>query len=221
MSDIAVPNSRVSGVARLARGWVVAVLAVLFAAGGHQAAHSMMHGSVDAIPVELLVFSVAITAPIAVALAGKRISTWSTMSATVIGQFVFHGLYSLPYTGVPTVQDPHGHHHGHLPGLEEHTAHAVHSHGGAAIHSSAAADIAMLLAHIAAAVLTTGATVFGERCLVAIVGWLLLVPPRLVLATQPVSMPRPKTIQPVSRTWIPSPIDPSQTCSTRGPPVCA
>ncbi|NLZ97969.1 MAG: hypothetical protein GX920_03995, partial [Micrococcus sp.] len=77
-SDNAVFSSRVSGVARLLRGWAVAVFAVMLAAGGHQAAHSMMHGAADGIPLELLGFSMAITAPIAVGLAGKRLSRWST-----------------------------------------------------------------------------------------------------------------------------------------------
>lgn len=223
-SDNAVLSSRVSGVARLLRGWAVAVFAVILAAGGHQAAHSMMHGAADTIPLELLGFSVALTAPIAVGLAGKRLSKWSTATTTVVAQLVFHALYSLPYSGVPSVRDPHGHHHGHYepaPITESHATHAMHASGAESLHASAAVDAVMVIAHIFAAVFTTTVIVHGERCLFTLVGWLLLAPTRFVLATQPVSIVRPKLVQGISRVWIPRPVDASQARSTRGPPVFA
>src|SRR5690625_3614374 len=77
MSDNAVQKGHSAGIARFVRGWVVAMLAVILAAGGHQAAHSIMHGGAEPIPLELLVFSAALTAPIAVVLIGNRTSQWS------------------------------------------------------------------------------------------------------------------------------------------------
>jgi len=216
-SDNAVPSSRVSGFARLLRGWTVTVIAVMLAAGGHQAAHSIMHGATDTIPVELLGFSMAITAPIAVGLAGKRLATWSTVVVTVVGQVIFHALYSLPSSGVPSVYHANSHQHGLAPVTDAHPAHTMLTE---AITSVTASGV-MFLAHIAAATLTTGVIVYGERCLMAIVGWLLLAPTRLVLAALPVSIMGPKVIQPISRIWLPSPIDASRACSTRGPPVYA
>ncbi|WP_022869496.1 hypothetical protein [Yaniella halotolerans] len=217
-SDNAVFSSRVSGVARLLRGWTVAVFAVLLAAGGHQAAHSIMHGAADTIPFELLGFSAAITAPIAVGLAGRRISKWSTATTTVVAQIVFHALYSLPYTGAPTVQDAHAHHD--LAVLtDSHAGHTMSVAGAEMVHAAATADIVMVAAHIFAAVFTTAVIVRGEQCLVTLVGWLLLAPTRLVLATQPVSIARPKRVPSLSWSWLPRPVDISQARSTRGPPV--
>lgn len=220
-SDNAVLSSHISGVARLLRGWVVAVLAVMLAAGGHQAAHSILHGTADSIPLELLGFSAAMTAPIAVGLAGKRLSTWSTATTTVVAQFVFHALYSLPYTGMSSIQEAHAHHHDLVPVTEPHGAHAMHVSGAEAVQISGAADVVMIVAHFLAAVFTTAVIVHGERCLVTLVGWLLLAPTRFVLAAEPVSIVRPKLVQRIARVWIPRPIDVSQTRSTRGPPVFA
>ena len=201
MSDNAVSShSRDSGVARLWRGWVVAVLAILLASGGHQAAHSLMHGSADSIPWELLGFSAAMTAPIAVALAGKRISVVSTGLTTIFGQVAFHTLYSLPSTG----------------GALHHTQHASH-----VAESTAAAGAAMLFAHLLAAVVTTFVIVDGERSLVTIVAWLLLVPVHLVLGAAPNSTARPKPIPTMGARWIPHPMNVAQTRWTRGPPVLA
>lgn len=223
-SDNAVLSSRVSGIARLARGWAVAVFAVMLAAGGHQAAHSVMHGAADTIPLELLGFSIAVTAPIAVGLAGKRLSKWSTAITTAIGQLVFHALYSLPYSGAVSVDDAHGHHHGHhesAPVTASHAVPTMHTSGAEALQTSVAADAIMVFAHIVAAVFTTTVIVHGERCLFTLVGWLLLTPTRLVLAAQPVSVVRPKIVQSRSRVWIPRPVDASRARSTRGPPVFA
>ncbi|HIY85232.1 MAG TPA: hypothetical protein H9822_02135 [Candidatus Yaniella excrementavium] len=206
-SDNAVCSSRVSGVARLLRGWVVAIVAVLLAAGGHQIAHSMMHGTADMLPFELLGFAAAITAPIAVGLVGKRHSTRSTAITTVVAQLVFHALYALPYTGVPSVHDVHAHHES--AGLAVTT------------HASATADMVMVAAHIFAAVFTTAVIVHGERCIFALVGWVLLAPTRLVLATEPASIAHPKRVPSLAWVWTPQSVDVSQACSTRGPPVIA
>src|SRR5690625_6925236 len=94
MSDNAVQKGHSAGIARFVRGWVVAMLAVILAAGGHQAAHSIVHGIAEPIPLELLAFSAALTAPIAVVLIGNRTSRWATAGTTIFGQLVFHGLYS-------------------------------------------------------------------------------------------------------------------------------
>jgi len=198
MTDHAVlSRSRRSGVARLWRGWIVAVLAVLLAAGGHQVAHFLVHGRPDAIAVELLGFAAALTAPIAVALAGRRIAVWSTALTTVFGQIVFHFLYSLPYSGA--------------------TQHAA-AH---AVHGAATDTLVMLIAHLLAAAVTTWVIVYGERSLVRVVSWLTLVPVKLMLAAQLVSFRRPTSEPPVGRVWIPRPMNIAQTRWTRGPPALA
>lgn len=217
MSENAVANSRVSGSARLLRGWTVAVIAVVIAAGGHQVAHSFMRGMAETIPLQLLVFSAALTAPVAVALAGRRLSSWSTAITTIVAQIAFHLLYSLPYSGAQITHGAHGH-HGHQQlsvqlSPETHTAHAM--------HSTPADDVAMLAAHLLAAALTTLMIVHGEHSLVAIASWLTLAPTRFVLATLPLSLARPKAVQPMTRVWIPQPMNVCQTRSTRGPPRLA
>jgi len=211
MSDNAVQKGHSAGIARFVRGWVVAMLAVILAAGGHQAAHSIMHGGAEPIPLELLVFSAALTAPIAVVLIGNRTSQWSTACTTVFGQLAFHALYSLSSSSIATQ------HAGHVQGHMD-FAMAVESQ---AIHASTAADVVMVVAHLLAAVLTTVVITHGERSLLTIVSWLTLAPIRVVLATLPVICTRPKIVQPWSRVWIPHALNVSQTRSTRGPPLAA
>src|SRR5690625_3910105 len=195
MTDHAVlSRSRRSGVPRLWRGWIVAVLAVLLAAGGHQIAHSLVHGRPDAIAVELLGFAAALTAPIAVALAGRRIAVWSTGLTTVFGQLAFHFLYSLPHSDA--------------------TQHA-------ATHTGHGDTLVMLIAHLLAAAVTTWVVVYGERSLVRVLSWLTLAPVKLVLAAQLISFRRPTSEPPVGRVWIPRPMNIAQTRWTRGPPALA
>ena len=212
----AMSRSRRSGVARLWRGWIVALLAVLLAAGGHQAAHVMIHGMSEAIPWELLGFSTALTAPVAVALAGRGVSVWTTGLATIFGQFAFHLLYSLPYTGTSDL--PHRHHEGYQPVqvTEAHLATPPHME-----HGSMAAEASMLGAHILAAAVTTWIIVYGERCLVTLVAWLLLVPAKLVLASPTMGAAHPRSVLPVGRVWIPHPMNLASTRWSRGPPVLA
>lgn len=75
------PRSRDSGAARLWLGWTVALLAILLAAGGRQAAHSVPHGVIETIPWELFGLAIALTALIAVALVDKHGSTLPLASA--------------------------------------------------------------------------------------------------------------------------------------------
>ena len=215
-NQAAVSRSRRSGAARLWRGWTVAVLAVLLAAGGHQSAHSVTHGMTEAIPWELLGFSIALTAPVAVGLAGRGISMWATGLTTIFGQLVFHGLYSLPYTG--TSAPSHGHRHGDHTGTPIEAPVTDITHGD---HAMMAADVTMLGAHVLAAAVTTWLIVHGERNLVALVAWLLLLPVKLVLATSPMNAARPKGVLPVGRVWIPHPMNLASTRWSRGPPVLA
>lgn len=216
MSDDAVLHRRSSGLARFLRGWIIAVLAVLLAAGGHQIAHSMMHGATETIPLPLLAFAAALTAPIAVALSGQRISTWSTAATTIFGQIVFHVLYSLPYTGVS--QLPNGHdHHGHMAHLVAPETPAVQH----AAHTTAAADLVMIAAHLLAAALTVVVITHGEHTLTRLAHWLTLAPVRIVLATRPVILARPTSVAAEVRVWIPHPMNVTQTRTTRGPPVLA
>lgn len=216
MSDDAVLHRRSSGIARFVRGWIIAVLAVVLAAGGHQIAHSVMHGATETIPLQLLVFAAALTAPIAVALSGQRISAWSTAATTIFGQIVFHVLYSLPYTGVSAL--PNGHdHHGHTAHLVAPEAPIVQH----AAHTTAAADVIMIAAHLLAAALTVVVITHGEHSLVTLAHWLTLAPVRIVLATRPVTLARPTTVPSAVRVWIPHPMNVAQTRTTRGPPVLA
>src|SRR5690625_6788251 len=85
MSDTAVTHSRSTGITRLVRGWIAAIIAVILAAEGHQAVHSLVHGAADPIPVQLLGLSLAVTAPVAVALAGRGPSK-RTAATTIFGQ---------------------------------------------------------------------------------------------------------------------------------------
>ena len=215
-NQAAVSCSRRSGAARLWRGWIVAFLAVLLAAGGHQLAHSITHGMIEVIPWELLGFSIALTAPVAVGLAGRGISIWATGLTTISGQLVFHALYSLPYTGTSGL--PNGQHHSHQ------IAHLTGPHVATASHlehGAMSADATMLGAHVLAAALTTWIIVHGERSLLTLVAWLLLLPAKLVLATPPMSAVRPKNVLPVGRVWIPHPMNLASTRWSRGPPVLA
>ena len=212
----ALSRSRRSGAARLWRGWIVALLSVLLAAGGHQIAHSLTHGMTDALPWALLGFATALTAPVAVALAGRGISAWATGLTTIFGQLAFHVLYSLPHTGSSNLPDEHAHGHHPAPLTEVHTATVTH-----AGQSTMAADVAMLGAHALAAAITTWIVVRGERSLVTLVAWLLLVPVKLVLATQPLNPARPKPALAVGQVWIPHPMNRAATRWSRGPPVLA
>lgn len=215
MSEDAVLHRRSSGLARFLRGWIIAVLAVILAAGGHQIAHSIMHGATETIPLQLLVFAAALTAPIAVAFSSQRISTWSTAATTIFGQIVFHVLYSLPYTGVSQLPNGHDHngHMAHLVASEQPLAHAA--------HTTAAADVVMIAAHLLAAALTVVVMTHGEHTLIMLAHWLTLAPVRIVLATRPVILARPTSVASGVRVWIPHPMNVTQTRMTRGPPVLA
>lgn len=214
MSDEAVLHTRGSGAARLWRGWIIAVVAVLLAAGGHQAAHSLMHGSVESIPWELFGFSIALTAPVAVILSGRRHSLWSTAATTLFGQAAFHLLYSLPHSGTmaPTTD---GHQQHHQPLVLDASAHAAHT------AHAATADSIMLAAHLLAAALTTAVVLHGEHSVMTLVAWLMLTPVRLMLAARPIVTIRPESGVPLGRAWIPRPMNVTTTRSPRGPPVLA
>lgn len=217
MSDHAVSShSRRSGTARLWRGWTVALLTVLLAAGGHQAAHSLTHGTTETIPWQIMGFALALTAPIAVALAGRGVSTWATAVVTILGQFAFHLLYSLPYTGTSALA--HGD-HGHDAAVQIVQPPLVHA--GQAVHGTSTGDFVMLSAHVLAALLTTWVITHAERSLATIVTLLLLTPIRLILATLPVSATQVKSALPIGCVWVPHPRNITQTRWTRGPPVLA
>lgn len=216
MSQHAVSSRRSCGVGRLFRGWIVALLAVVLAAGGHQLAHSAMHGATEALPLPLLIFAAALTAPIAVALTGPRVAAWSTALTTLCGQLAFHALYSLPYTGASAL--PNGHEH-HGPLIHTVATSASPIHDGS--HVATAADTAMIVAHLLAAVLTIVVIVHGERCLITLAHWLTLTPSRLVLATSSVVTQRFDPRLTAGQAWIPHPMNVLKTRSTRGPPVLA
>jgi len=198
MSDTAVTHSRSTGITRLVRGWIAAIIAVILAAEGHQAVHSLVHGAADPIPVQLLGLSLAVTAPVAVALAGRGPSK-RTAATTIFGQIAFHLLYSMASPG-------------------GHAEHQIHTTPAV---DAATADVLMVLAHLLAAALTTTAVLYGERSLLAIAAWLTLTPSRVLIGTRPLSIGGAKTVQAMHTVWIPHPLNVCQTRSTRGPPVLA
>ena len=216
MSATAVSHSRGSGISRLLRGWVVATIAVVLAAGGHQAVHRLVHGSAETIPLQLLAFSIAVTAPVAVAFAGRGPSK-RTAATTIFGQIAFHLLYSMASPGGHTdhgsqAHQDHGHHQLIPGGGASDTVHAVHG---------ATADVIMVLAHLLAAALTTAIVIYGEHSVLTIIAWLTLAPSRTLATRQPLAIGAPKTLQAMYTVWIPHPLTVCQTRSTRGPPVLA
>src|SRR5699024_12587416 len=109
MSDTAVTHSRSTGITRLVRGWIAAIIAVILAAESHQAVHSLVHGAADPIPVQLLGLSLAVTAPVAVALAG-RCPSKRTAATAIFGQIDFHLLYLIDSPDVPAKHPIHTRH---------------------------------------------------------------------------------------------------------------
>jgi len=148
--------------ARVLRGQVVAIVSTFTAA--------FSHGFADGAhpPVVAMVLALAFSSVACVLLAAMRLSRWRLAASVGISQLLYHGLFSLfgpaaTATGMFTSG-----HHGSIvftPGLAEQVV----------LSSS---DQWMLVAHFAAAALTFGMLVQGERALLAIAALR-----RMVLAT--------------------------------------
>src|SRR5699024_10883755 len=134
-------------------GWFAAIIAVVLAAERHQAARSRGHGAAGPVPGQLLGISLGVTAPVALALAGRGPSR-RTAATTIFRQIAFHLRYSMASPG-------------------GHAEHQIHTTPAV---DAATADVIMVLAHLLAAALTTTAVLYGERSLLAIAAWLTLTP---------------------------------------------
>ncbi|NUL45915.1 hypothetical protein F7P69_12030 [Cellulosimicrobium funkei] len=161
------------GPARLLRGWAAAFVSTLWAAGSHtvasvssNSADPSVAGHVpghlhDAGPAPIVwVLTLALAGPLCTALAGRNLSWWRLASGVGASQLLFHWLYSI--AAVPAAA-------GELGGLRSTAVHSgSHTHAGHAGHLSSgslaglpgsAADdalttlsVAMVLAHVLAAV---------------------------------------------------------------------
>ncbi|GAA2186916.1 hypothetical protein GCM10009786_09600 [Leucobacter alluvii] len=144
---------------RTSRGLVVAAIASFIAVFSHAVADG---GSV---PVLGLLLALVFSAPVCIALAGRRLS-WTRLALAVgASQFAFHGLLSLGLGGGSFALGAGGHQHELVQSAQ------VLPFGGAeaAVHLEHGGH-AMWIAHACAAVLTVLAIGVGERALVAILG---------------------------------------------------
>ncbi|MDE0547201.1 hypothetical protein [Microbacterium sp. C7(2022)] len=137
---------------RALRGASAGTVATLLAATSHTIAGG-------GAPSPALVFALAVlSAPLSVALVGRTLSVWRVALTVIASQTLFHGVFSLTAAGV----------------RGDDAAGISHLHSGAhhslvTFDASSKAfvipDSAMLVSHLAAAVLTLLALYFGERML--------------------------------------------------------
>lgn len=141
--------------ARLARGWVTAVVSVVVAAVSHVAGGGALPGSLGA------VLALTFAGLASVALAGKTLSRVRLSVSVLVSQFAFHALFGLGAGSVPmSMTGPvSGHHHGAM--LVEMTASAG-SPGPMPV------DPSMWVAHVAAAAVTIVLLRRGERAFWAV-----------------------------------------------------
>jgi hypothetical protein len=144
---------------RTARGIAAACFAVFVAALFHDAAGG-------GLPSPLAVaLALAFAAPLCIALAGRRITLWRQAASVAVSQLLLHLLFGLggDSTGT-TLNAPVGHLHagmqigitgGHAVAMRDDTA-------------------PMLLAHVAAAIVTVAALRHGERTIAALANFTVL-----------------------------------------------
>ncbi len=241
---------RLRGPARLLRGWAAAVVATLVAAGSHTLASSTEPGH-DAGPAPVVwILTLALAGPLCTALAGRALSWWRLGSAVASSQLLFHWLYSqsavLPgHPAGPVPADPAGHaaHAGH-PGLAAQSVQVPPSSpaveasqpaaapglvdgplpGAEALQSADHSSLAMVAAHVLAAVVTVLLLRRGEamaaRVVELAVGFVLQAPgARLARWVPAVRRPRlpSRPLAPVLRAGAVV----SSALRLRGPPVPA
>jgi hypothetical protein len=185
---------------RALRGTAAAWTATVIAA----TAHTLAGGGA---PPPLLIVVVGLLAsPFAVALVGRRPSSWRIALVVAASQALFHGAFVLASsaTGAPPL--------------------AVHAHGATMVagpaHSmvSALPEPPMLLGHVIAAAATTLALVHGERMLRAVGRGIHRLLARTVSGAAPAPAPRRVRPVPSSRTRSPR-STPLTALSRRGPPA--
>lgn len=167
----------VRGSARLLRGVLSAALAVSFAAAAHTVAgHHAPHAVV-------IVLAMAVSVPLCTALSGVRLSRSRLAAAVLSSQMLLHGLFQLfpaqqAATGLAGAEElsTHGHHGPGAP-LSLTVDPQAHSHTGLS-HP----EVAMIAAHLAAALLTYGLLRRGETLLCALAALVTLVPALMLLA---------------------------------------
>lgn len=134
--------------ARLARGWLVALLSTFCAGASHYLADASTPDPV------LLLIAVAGAGVVCVLLAGRRMGPVRLGMAVVLSQGAYHALLSVPTLGSGTASSAdiaaHGH-HGAVMASVSPVASSVEAHSG------------MLAAHVLAAVLTFVVLRHGEK----------------------------------------------------------
>lgn len=149
--------------ARLARGWVTAVVSVVVAAVSHVAGGGALPGSLGA------VLALTFAGLASVALAGKTLSRLRLSASVMVSQFAFHALFGLGAGSAPmSMNDPgSGHQHGTM---------MVGMTAPAGSPQAMNVDTSMWLAHAVAAVITIVLLRRGERAF-----WALLALARTAL----------------------------------------
>lgn len=130
---------------RALRGTAAAWVATIVAATGHTLAGG-------GAPSPAFVVAIGVLAsPVAVALAGRRLTAWRVAASVLVSQALFHTAFAVTASADPAAL--HGHHVAHL---------------GGELNPVVLPDAPMLVAHVLAAAITTLALVRGERMLRAL-----------------------------------------------------
>ena len=194
--------------ARTARGWSVALLAGVLSA----ALHTSAGGSFPAPAVLLL--AVLLSGLVSTALIGRAPSLPRLAATVAAGQITFHTVFTVfgSTAGVVLTTDPHAGHTGHAGHLllpQTAADHAESAHTGAG----------MLLAHLAAGLISALLLTHGERALRAVkrlATSTLRLPPREP-AVRP--LPRPQSAGIDSTVAIPRTTTVLSLLRYRGPPA--
>ena len=226
--------------ARVARGWIVALLSTFVAA----LSHTLGGGSAPGLLA--VVLSLAFAGILCIGLAGRTLSLWRTGISVALSQLIFHGLFSLGSGGgtLLTQSDT-----GAIGGAHQHqvvaTVASVASSGdalatgnafatsnalvagntlvanAAPVHSMFAHDAGMWVAHAVAAVLTIAMLRHGERAF-----WSLFASAALAIRSvwtpiSPVRVPGlSHALPPVARVFVPRALSTLlSSMRHRGPPL--
>ncbi|PYI63955.1 hypothetical protein CVV68_22845, partial [Arthrobacter livingstonensis] len=197
--------------ARLARGWTAAVFATSAAALSH------VLGGGDVPEPLLVLFSLAISALVCVALAGRVLSFKNLVAAVVVSEGLFHLLFSLSSvnTVVPAPALASGQHAGMDMAV---TAPAL---AHASMDLMTGHDGSMWFSHAAAAALTIGFLRYGESSAVRLLHALRM-KITAIMGLVIVPVPAPSRIDAAPEPWLPAlaALDvPLPVRHHRGPPL--
>ena len=179
---------------RALRGTAAAWVATIVAA----TAHTLAGGGAPSLPFVVAIGVLA--APVAVALAGRRLATWRTAASVLTSQALFHAAFALTADADPAML--HGHHVAHL---------------GGDLSAIVLPDPPMLLAHALAAVATVVALTRGERLLRALGRGIRSLLLRAVAVAPLAPLPRQAAV-PAGTAWVRARVVLSDL-SRRGPPA--